>query len=186
MAKILIIRRRYLFTGLLIVLVAIIGLIGANLTGSSEVSTTQATQADPEIKIISIDFDPQIVIRDLSYGGEVFKGVQTLSESNFKVSAIIQNTTENTMTNIPVVLTIMSLEDKSKNVTKEGNIPILEPGATAKIAYENITALGNAEGKSATAGQHEMVLSIKSNPQGAVTQSTEARVIFNVDSATKS
>ncbi|UWG98873.1 hypothetical protein LPY66_08835 [Dehalobacter sp. DCM] len=186
MAKLIIIRKRVLVAGILIVLVAALGLIGTNLLRDSEVSTTPTSQVDPEIKIINIDFEPQIVIRDLSYDGEVFKGVQTLNKTDFKISAIIQNTTENTMTNIPVIMTITSLDDKSKTVTKEGSIPILEPGATAKIAYENIKALGNAQGESATAGQHEMVLTIKSNPQGAVTQSTEARVIFNVDSSVKS
>ncbi|MCM1564545.1 MAG: hypothetical protein FNP40_01080 [Dehalobacter sp. 4CP] len=184
MAKFFIIKRKYLFVGGLVILVALIGLMGS-LIGNTEIVSTPE-QTEPEIKIVSIDFDPQIVIRDITYGEEMFKGVQILPASHFKVSAIIQNMTENTMTNVPVVLTIQSLEDKNKQVSKEGIIPTLEPGATAKIAFENIEALGDATGKSATAGQHEMVLAIKANLEGGASQNTEARVVFNVDSSIKS
>lgn len=174
-----------MLVGGLIVVVAFIGIMGINFFGSSQVLSTPE-KVDPEIKILSIEFDPQIVIRDISYGGEVFKGTQTISKKTFNVSAIIQNVTEKTMTNIPVVLKITSLEDKNKVLSKEGIIPTLEPGATAKIAFENIEALGDAVGTSATAGQHEMVIALKANTEGGMSQNTEARIIFNVDSAIKS
>ncbi len=121
----------------------------------------------------------------MKYGSETFKGQQVIKANKFEVSAIIQNTTNKTMTNIPVKLNITLTDNKEKKASKIGNIPSLEPGKTAKITFENIKALGDAQGTNPTAGQHELVLSISSNPAGGVTQNTEAKVNFNVDTSVK-
>jgi len=184
LAKFITIQRKYFLYGGLVLAVAVMSLLGFNLFGSINTNSTPE-QLEPEMKILSIEFDPQIVIKDLTYGKEVFKGIQTLSNSNFKVSAVVQNMTEKTMNNVPIKITITSLDDKAKQTSKEGKIPTLEPGATAKIAFENIKALGDGKGKSATAGQHEMTLSIKANTEDSLTHTTEAKVIFNVDTTVK-
>lgn len=184
MAKFVTIKRKYLFICGLVLVVACLSFLGVNIFGSTEASSTP-DQVEPEMKILSVEFSPQIQIRDVKYGEEVFKGMQTLNKTDYKVSAVVQNMTEKTMTNVPIKLTISLVEDKNKQVSKEGKIPTLEPGATAKVAFENIKALADAKGKSATVGQHEMILSITANPEGGMTQNTEAKIIFNVDSAVK-
>jgi len=182
MAKFITLKRKYLVISGLVVVVVIAGILGANLLRDAETSLGPE-QVAPEMKIISLEFEPQIIIRDQTYGGEVFKGVQIMPKTNFKVSALVQNMTEQTVNNIPVKLTISSLGDNKQQMVKEGSIPTLEPGATAKISFENIKALGDAKGESVTAGQHEMVLAINANAQGGLAQNTEARLIFTVDSS---
>lgn len=184
MTKFIMIKRKYLLYGGLFLAVVFLSLVGVNLLGSSEVSSIPE-QVGPEMKILNIEFDPQIVIRDLSYGGEVFKGIQTISKTNYKIATVVQNMTEKTMSDVPVKLTITSLEDKTQKLSKEGKIPTLEPGATAKIVFDNIPALGDAKGKSATAGQHEMIIAVNKNPEGGMNQNTEAKIIYNVDSSVK-
>jgi len=178
------VKRRYLFSCVLAVAVVIVGLVGFNIFGDSELSPV-TDKVEPEMKIQSIEFDPQIVIRNQTYGEEEFKGIQIMPTNDFKVSAIIQNMTEQTVNNIPVKLTLSSLEDKTRQISKEGIIPTLEPGATAKISFENIQALGDAKGESVTNGQHEMILAIKANAEGGMLQNSEARIVFNVDSSVK-
>ena len=138
---------------------------------------------EPEIKFVSVEYEPQIIVKNVKYGEEEYKGLKIMPNTSFKVSALVQNVTEKTMSNIQVSLTLISLKDKSQQLSKQGVIPTLEPGATAKISFENISALGDAKGESATAGQHELILAIKANPEGGVTQNTEARFNFNVDSS---
>lgn len=184
MARFVTLRRKYFLYGGLFVLIALVSVFGVNLLRSSMTSSTP-TEVEPELKILSIEFAPQMAIKDITYEGEVFKGMQNLNKDSFEISAIIQNMTEKVITDVPVVLTISAIEDKSKSLNKEGKIPTLEPGATARIVFENIKALGDAEGKSATAGQHEMILAIKANEEGGILQNTEARVIFNVDTTVK-
>ncbi|MGI6449626.1 MAG: hypothetical protein ACOX3R_04785 [Desulfitobacteriia bacterium] len=184
MAKFITIKRRYIFYSCLALALVFFCFLTFNFLGSSEANTT-SQQVEPELKIVSLEFDPPIVIRDLSYGGEVLKGTQTMPKTDYKIAAIVQNMTEKTMREIPVVLTIVSLADQTQKISKEGKIPILEPGATARIAFENIQALGDAQGKSATAGRHEMVLALKANPEGGMTQNTEAKLIYNIDSTVK-
>lgn len=184
MVKLITIRKKYLLYGGILFAIIFISLLGINMFGSPEVSSI-VEKIEPEMKILSMDFDPQIVIKDIAYGEEVFKGIQTIPKTNYTVSAIVQNMTEKTMNNVPIKLTVSLFHDKSQILTKEGIIPVLEPGATAKIAFENIKALGDAKGKSATIGQHELTLSIKANPEGGMSQNTEAKIIFNIDSSLK-
>lgn len=184
MARFVTLRRKYFYYVGLFVLIALVSVFGVNALRSSQASSTP-TEVEPELKILSIEFKPQITIKDISYEGEVFKGMQNLNKDSFEISAIVQNMTEKVITDVPVVLTISAIEDKSKSLSKEGKIPTLEPGATARIVFENIKALGDAQGKSATAGQHEMILAIKANADGGVSQNSEARVIFNVDTSVK-
>jgi hypothetical protein len=184
LAKFITVKRRYLLYGGLVLAITFLSLLGVNLLNDSEVSSSPS-QVEPELKILSIEFQPQIVIRDLSYEGEIFKGIQTMPKTNYEISAIVQNMTEKTMSDVPVKLIISSLEDKTRTISKEGVIPILEPGSTVRIAFENIQALGDAQGKSAISGQHEMILSIKAHAKGGFSQNTEAKIIYNVDSSVK-
>lgn len=184
MAKFITLKRRYLIYAGLFVVIACISVWGAGMLKSSLTSTTP-TQVQPELKILSIEFAPQMTVLDLKYGGEEFKGLQTINKDTFSVSAIVQNMTENIISEVPVQLTISAIENKSQSLSKEGKIPALEPGASAKITFENIKALGDAKGESPTAGQHEMILAIKANPDGGIAQNSEARVIFNVDTSVK-
>ncbi|NLO98451.1 MAG: hypothetical protein GX091_10375 [Peptococcaceae bacterium] len=184
MAKFITLKRKHVAYCGIVLVVIIAGYLGFTFSGISQPSAT-ADMVQPEMKIISIEFDPQIQIRNQVYGEEEYKGIQIMPKTTFKVSALVQNMTEKTINNIPVELTLTSLTDKSKQITKKGEIPSLEPGATAKISFENINALGDAQGKSATEGQHELVLAIKANPDSGLTQNTEARLVFNVDSAVK-
>ena len=183
MTRFITVKRKYFLYGGLIVLVALASILGANVFKSLQVSTP--TPVEPELKILSIEFEPQITIRDISYSGEVFKGLQTINKENYKISAVVQNMTEKIITEVPIKLTVSAIEDKAKSISKKGKIPTLEPGATAKIVFENIQALGDAKGESPTAGQHEMILAINANPDGGIVQNTEARIIFNVDTSVK-
>lgn len=184
MARFITIRRKYIAYSCLVVAVAFMSVIGVKFFSSSQASSIP-DKVEPEIKILSIEFDPPVVVRDITYGKEVFKGVQTITKNNFKISAVIQNMTDKTMNNVPVKMTIASVEDKTKQLSNEGEISLLEPGKTARISFENISALGDAKGKSAVAGQHEMILALKANAEGGMTQNTEAKVIFNVDTSVK-
>lgn len=183
MARFITLKRKYLLYGVLIILVAFGGYLGVNYLTSSQASST-AEKVEPQLKFLNVDFNPKIVLKDIKYEGEAYKGLQTIPSNQFNVSAVIQNMTAETMSNIPVKLSISLVDDKSKNVSKLGNIPSLEPGTTAKIAFENITALGDSKGEKLS-GQHEMVLAILANPAGGVSQSTEAKIVFNVDSTIK-
>ena len=184
MAKFITVKRRYLIYAGLFFVLACVSVWGAGMLKSTLTSSTP-TQVDPELKILSLEFNPQMTIRDLNYGGEEFKGLQTINKDAFSISAIVQNMTENIISEVPVQLTISAIENKSQSFSKEGRIPALEPGASAKITFENIKALGDAKGESPTAGQHEMILAIKANPEGGISQNSEARVIFNVDTSIK-
>jgi len=184
LAKFITLKRKYFVYGGLVILAAFIGVWGLNfLRGSEEI--VSPLQVNPELKILSLEFSPQLAIRDLTYGEEEFKGMQTMNKGSFTISAVVQNMTEKTISDIPIILTLKGLEDKSKTLSKEGKIPTLEPGATAKVTFENVKAQGDAEGKSSTAGQHEMILAIKANPAGGIEQNTEARIVFNVDTTVK-
>ncbi|ADY56087.1 hypothetical protein Sgly_1790 [Syntrophobotulus glycolicus DSM 8271] len=177
-------KRRYVLYGALVLLVAFAGTVGISIWKVSQADAV-AEKIEPELKIVSLDFQPNMELRDVTYGSEVFKGQQVLKADKFGVSAIIQNTTNKTMTNIPIKFDLSLTDQKDKKASKLGNIPTLEPGKTAKVTFENVKALGDAKGKSATAGQHELIISISSNPAGAVTQNTEAKTLFNVDSSIK-
>lgn len=185
MTRFITVKRKFVWMSGLVLAVVFVSFLGFHYFFGGSEANTVPEKVEPEMKILSIEFEPRIVIRDLTYGGEVFKGVQTVPKVNYKVSAIVQNMTEKTMKDVPIQLTISLAQDKSKKISKEGKIPVLEPGATAKIAFENIKALGDAKGKDAKAGQHEMVLAISANPQGGITQNTEAKILFNVDSTVK-
>lgn len=185
MAKFVTIKRKHVWISGLVLAVAFFSVLGINFVFGDSQESIVPKQVEPEMKILSLEFDPHMVIRDLTYDGEVMKGMQIVPKTTYKVSAIVQNMTEKTMNDVPIQLTIYLAQDKTKNATKEGKIPVLEPGATAKVAFENIKALGDAKGKSAKEGQHEMILTIKANPQGGMTQNTEAKILFNVDSTVK-
>jgi len=182
MAKFITVKRKYLLYSLLGAVFIFACFLGVNLLGKTDTDPVIG-KTEPDIKFVSVEFDPQIKIKNVKYGEEEYKGLKIMPSTNFKVSALVQNVTEKTMNNIQISLTLISLKDKNQQLSKQGTVPTLEPGATAKISFENINALGDAKGESATAGQHELILAIKANPEGGVTQNTEARFNFNVDSS---
>ncbi|MGI5902370.1 MAG: hypothetical protein ACOX7U_07845 [Desulfitobacteriia bacterium] len=182
MSKFVTVKRKHLAYSALALAIVVLGYFGISYMGEKELNVN-TEQVQPEMKIISIEFDPQIMISDRSYGEEEYKGIKIMPQANFKTSAIIQNMTEQTVKDVPVILSLVSLADKNQKVSKEGKIPLLEPGATAKITFENISALGDAKGESALAGQHELILEIRADGSNNLQQNTEARVLFNVDTA---
>ncbi|NLP44821.1 MAG: hypothetical protein GX351_09370 [Peptococcaceae bacterium] len=182
MAKFITVKRKYLLYSFLGLVIIFASFLGVNFFGKAETDPV-VENIEPYIKFVSVEFDPQIAVKNVKYGDEEYKGLKILPSTNFKVSALVQNVTEKTMNNIQISLTLISLKDRNQQLNKQGIIPTLEPGATAKISFENINALGDAKGESATNGQHELVLAIKANPDGGIDQNTEAKFTFNVDSS---
>jgi len=135
--------------------------------------------------MIGVAVEPASIVRDLTYGSVTLKGAQVISTKTFDLIVTVQNMTANKMTNVPVELQVTLIGDDTKKVTSPGSLPSLEPGATARVAFRQIKALGDALGKSATDGQHLITLRINANPEGGVEQATEASFRFNVDSTVK-
>jgi len=135
--------------------------------------------------MVGITLDPAPITKDLTYGSLTLKGVQVIPTKSFDLIATVQNTTGEKMLNVPVELEVILLNDDSQKVSKMGNIPALDSGATARVAFRQIKALGDAMGKDGTAGQHLITLRIKQNPEGGVNQATEASFRFNVDTTVK-
>lgn len=184
LAKVIAIKRKY-FTIFLSVLVIFV-LSFATVTFWQTIQASAAKNSVvPELKMLSLTVEPSSVVKDMTYGTVTLKGSQVIPAKTFDLIATIQNTTAQKMTNIPIELEISLIGDDKQKITKPGNLDALEPGATARIAFRQIKALGDAAGNSATAGQHMIVLRVKPNPAGGVTQTSEASFRFNVDSTVK-
>ena len=184
MAKIIAINRKYFSMVASVVVVCLLGFGGFSLWQNTNVSASKVNDA-PEIKMLSITVEPASVVKDLTYGSVTLKGAQVITTKTFDLVATIQNTTAKKMTNIPVELQVTLVGDDTKKITTPGTVKSLEPGETARVAFRQIKILGDALGKSATAGQHLMTLSIKPNAAGNVEQSTEASFRFTVDTTVK-
>lgn len=135
--------------------------------------------------MLGLAVEPASFTQDLTYGSVTMKGAQVISAKTFDFIVTVQNTTAQTMSNIPVELEVSLIGDDSQKISKLGNLPSLEPGATARVAFRQVKALGDAQGKSATAGQHKITLRVKPNAAGGVNQATEATFYFNVDTTVK-
>ncbi|MDA8227689.1 MAG: hypothetical protein M0T74_08290 [Desulfitobacterium hafniense] len=182
MAKIIAVNRKYLTITLSVVLICIIGFAGISLWQTAHASKSSAV---PEIKMLGVSIEPGSVTKDLIYGNVTLKGVQVIPAKTFDLIATVQNTTSQKITNVPVELEVTLVGDESKKVSKMGNLPSLDPGATARVAFRQVKAMGDAQGKSATAGQHVITLRVKPNAAGGINQATEASFRFNVDSTVK-
>ncbi|MCL1919298.1 MAG: hypothetical protein FWG14_13565 [Peptococcaceae bacterium] len=185
MAKFVTLERKHVWYGILAVVLLIgMGLISSNLTGNVvESSVAQGTKAG--LKIVSVDFDPQTLERDLVYGDDKIDKARVLNVKSFKVSVVVQNVTDKQMTNIPVTLTVSLQGNPETQQVKQGSIASLEPGASARVTFENLKALGDAAGKQGDLGKHEMVLYFGANEEGGLAQATETKVEFVVDSKQK-
>lgn len=184
MAKIIALNRKYFFRITGVVVICLVALAGISLWRDRDVSVS-ATNEAPEIKMLGVAVEPAAPVRDLTYGNVTLEGVQVITTNTFDLIATVQNTTAKKMTDIPVELQITLVGDDSKKVISPGTLPSLEPGATARVAFRQIQALGDAQGKSATDGQHLMTIGIKPNPKGGVEQATEASFRFTVDTTVK-
>ncbi len=183
MAKIIAINRKYFNLTLSVLLVCLIGIAGVTLWKTAHASTK--ANIVPEVKMLGLAVEPVSFTKDLTYGTVTLKSSQVINSKSFDLIATVQNTTGEKMMNIPVELEITLVGDDTKKVSKIGNLPSLDPGATARVAFRQIKALGDAAGKSATAGQHKITLRVKPNAAGGISQATEATFFFNVDSTVK-
>jgi preprotein translocase subunit SecF len=181
LAKFVTLERKHVWYGV----VAAVLLIGMGLISSAiatqAVNTSGGAKAD--LKIVSVDFDPQTVEKNLVYGETKLDKVKLMGATSFKVSAVVQNVTDKKMTNIPVSLTIKLPGDPDNEQVKQGNIPSLEPGASARVTFENLKALGDAEGADLEKGQHELIMHFGANAEGGLSKATEVKVNFLVDTA---
>lgn len=184
MLKIITVNRKYLTVTIAILFVCLFGLGAINLWSHNYV-TVGTSKIVPEVKMLGLSVEPTSFTKDLTYGDVTLKGMQVITTKTFDLIVTVQNTTNQKMTNIPVELQIGLIADDKQKVSKIGNIPELEPGATARVAFRQVKALGDAEGKSATTGQHLVLLRIKANPAGGVNQTSEAEFRFNVDTTIK-
>lgn len=184
MARIIAINRKYFVMVASVVVVCLIGYAGLSFWQSSNASVSKVN-VPPEIKMLSVTVEPASIVQDLTYGSITLKGAQVITTKTFDLVATVQNTTAKKMTNVPVELKVTLVGDETKKITSPGTLPSLEPGATARVAFRQIKILGDALGKSATAGQHLMTISIKPNPVGGVEQATEASFRFTVDTTVK-
>jgi len=184
MAKIITFNRKYIVMVASVFVICLLGFAGFSLWEKKDASVIK-DNGIPEIKMIGVAVEPASIVRDLTYGSVTLKGAQVISTKTFDLIVTVQNMTANKMTNVPVELQVTLIGDDTKKVTSPGSLPSLEPGATARVAFRQIKALGDALGKSATDGQHLITLRINANPEGGVEQATEASFRFNVDSTVK-
>ena len=184
MAKIIAIDRKYFVMIASVIVLCLIGFTGFSLWQNTHSSVSKINEV-PEIKMLGVTMVPDSIVKDLTYGSVVLKGSQVINAKVFDLVVTVQNTTSKQMTNVPVELQVNLIGDDTKKVISPGVLTLLEPGGTARVAFKQIKALGDALGKSATAGQHLVTLRIKPNPEGGVEQATEASFRFNVDSTVK-
>ena len=184
MTKIIAINRKYAVMLASFLVICLIGFAGFSFWQHTEARVSKINKA-PEIKMLGVTVEPASILKDLTYGSVTLKGVQVITTNTFDLVVTVQNTTAKKMTNIPLELQVTLVGDDSKKITSPGTLPTLEPGATARVAFRQIKALGDAMGKSATAGQHLITLSIKPNLEGGVEQATVASFRFTVDSTVK-
>lgn len=183
MAKIVAVNRKYLAMTLSVLVVCLLGFAGISLWQNAQASTGKTVV--PEVKMLGLTVEPASFVKDLTYGSVTLKGVQVIPAKTFDLIATVQNTTAQKMTNIPVELDVSLIGDDKQKISKMGNLPFLEPGGTARIAFRQVKALGDAAGKNPASGQHLIVLRVKPNPAGGVSQTSEASFRFNVDSVAK-
>ena len=184
MTKIIALNRKYIVMVASVFVICLIGFIGFSFWQNTDTSVSKTNEA-PEIKMLGVTVEPASITKDLTYGSVTLKGAQVITTKTFDLVATVQNTTAQRMTSVPVELEVTLLEDDTKKAIAPGTLTTLEPGATARVAFRQIKALGDAMGKSATAGQHLITLRIKPNLEGGVQQATEANFRFTVDSTVK-
>lgn len=182
--KIIAINRKYIVMVASVFVICLIGLAGFSLWQNTDASVSKNSEA-PEIKMLGVSVEPATITKDLTYGSVTLKGAQVITTKTFDLIVTLQNTTAKKMTNVPVELQVTLLGDDTKKAIAPGTLATLEPGATARVAFRKINALGDAMGKSATAGQHLITVRINPNLEGGVEQATEADFRFTVDSTVK-
>ncbi|MDR3270627.1 MAG: hypothetical protein LBT32_03815 [Peptococcaceae bacterium] len=183
MARFILINRRYVqwLAGVVAVLA-----VAYTVTGLHQRSiSAQHSSGTPELQMLSITLDPASQTRDMIYGDVTLKGVQIIPAQTFNLTATLQNDSAQKMTDIPIELTVSLVGNETQKTTKSGMLKSIDPGATARVTFHGIKAFGDALGKDAATGQHQIVLRVQANPSGGVHQSTEASYRFLVDSTIK-
>jgi len=183
MAKIIAVNRKYLTLAVTMVLAIVLGFAAFSLWRTAHTSASKDTV--PEIRMLSLAVEPASFTKDLTYGSVTLKNAQVIPARTFDLIATIQNSTAQKMTNVPVELTVGLVGDDRQKWTQPATLQVLNPGQTVRVTFRGVKALGDAQGKSAAAGQHNMTLRIKPNPEGGVNQATEATFRFVVDSSAK-
>ncbi|EHQ90012.1 hypothetical protein [Desulfosporosinus youngiae] len=184
MAKIITINRKYIVMVVSVFVLCLIGFAAFSL-GENKMASVSKDNGTPEIKMIGVAVEPASIVKDLTYGSVSLKGSQVISTNTFDLIVTVQNMTAKQMTNVPVELQVSLIGDEAKKVISPGSLKTLEPGATARVAFRQIKALGDASGKSGTDGQHLITFKINPNPEGGLEQATEASFRFNVDTTVK-
>lgn len=184
MTKIIALNRKYIAIVVCVIMVCAVGLAGQSVLQARQMSVSKLSPA-PEIQMLGVTVEPASVLKDLTYGNLTIKGAHVIRSKTFDLIVTVQNTTAKKLTNIPVELQVSLVGDDTKKVTSPGTLPSLEPGATARIAFRQIKALGDALGKDAAAGQHLMTVRINANPAGGLDQATVASFRFLVDTTVK-
>lgn len=184
MAKIVTVNRRHI-TILLSALIVCIFIFTAISYWQSNALNANTTTVVPEVKMVNVTLSPASIKKDMTYGSVTLKGVQVIPAKTFDLTVTLQNTTAQKLENIPLELTYFIVGDMNQKMIKPGTLQSLEPGASAKVTFRGIKSLGDASGINAGAGLHEIVLRVKSNPQGGINQTTEASYQFLIDSTVK-
>jgi hypothetical protein len=184
LTKIIAIDRKYFVMVASVFVICLIGFAGFSFWQNTQASVSKIGTI-PEIKMLGVTVEPASIVKDLTYGSVTLKGTHVITTKTFDLVVTVQNMTAKKMTNVPVELQVSIIGDDTKKVTAPGTLQSLEPGQTARVAFKQIKVLGDALGKSATAGQHLITLRVKPYPEGGVEEATEASFRFNVDSTVK-
>lgn len=182
--KIIAVNRKYFVLVVSVVVFCFFVLGGFSIWQNTHASSARI-ETLPELKMIGVSVEPASFVKDLTYGSVTLKNAQVISTKTFDLILTVKNMTDKKMTDIPVELQMKLADNDSKKVTSTGNLASLEPGGTARIAFRQINALGDALGKNFTVGQHLITLRIKPNPVGGLEQASEASFRFLVDSSVK-
>lgn len=183
LAKIVALNRKHLTVTLGVILICLMSIAVVNLWQDNHAPVNKTVI--PEVKMLSVSVDPSGPTKDVTYGSVTLKGSQIIPAKVFDLIVMLQNTTSQKMTNIPVEMEISLLGNDKQKVTQMANVPSLDPGGAAKVIFHQVHALGDAQGINPTAGLHQVTIEVKPNHAGGVNQDTEASFRFNVDSSIK-
>ena len=181
--KVLVIERRTLGVVCLAVGLAIVGIIAWWLQGGEIDQAAFSQRTVPEVSIVSITLEPKTISKDLQYEGVTYPACELLKAQTFTAVVNFKNTGTKELREVPVEV-VLSMESKN-SVTKNGVIESLAPGDVATLTFGKFPVLGDAKGKKAEAGLHQLDVRVLPNPAGGVELSNERSLLFFVDSRAK-
>lgn len=182
--RVYVVDRKKLAIVCLVLVLAVAGWLAWQQNGQSGTNQAAFSQRDTaEVTINSITLSPKTVTRDLSYEGIPFPAQQVLNATKFTALVSFQNVSEKDLKDVPVQV-VLSVDGKTP-VIRSGKIPELAPGATVSVNFSGIPVLGDAKGKNANAGLHQLAAKVLPNPAGGVETASEMSILFFVDSHVK-